>query len=100
MRKSFQVCKQDDGENREICLPTQQKTKKTGNKLLIEEISGDKKKTKKKSDDFFGKNLQKAFNDKNPKKRSENDKKNEEIKIRQEETFLKEVKTTRLNKEA
>ena len=52
------MCKQDDGENGEICLPAQQKTKKTGNKLLIEEISGDKKKHKEKSDNLFPKDLQ------------------------------------------
>ena len=78
-------------------MPTKGQTQKTGNKL-IEEISSDKKKPKNRSDDSFGKNLQKAFNDKNRKKSSEKDNKNEVIKIRQEETFLKEVKTRRLNK--
>ena len=54
------MCKQDDGENGEICFLTLQKTKKTGFKLLIEEMSGDKK-NHKKNDDFFGKNLLKGL---------------------------------------
>ena len=39
-------------------MPTQQKTKKTGYKLIIEEISGDKRKPIAKSDNSLFLNLQ------------------------------------------
>ena len=78
-----EVCKQDDGDNGEICFPTQQKTKKTGNKLLIEEISGDKKKPTNKRNDFLGPNVIKRLQWLELKQRN-NDKKNEEIKMKQE----------------
>ena len=74
-------------------------TNKVKKKLLIEEISEDKKKQKPKNYDFFGKNLQKAFSDKDEKKKSKKGDNDEDIKIRKEETFLREVKTRRYNKE-
>jgi len=91
------VCKQEGGGEEQICLPTCRQTENKGRKVLIEDISIDKKKPRNKIDDCFGKNLQRAFNDKNHKKGSKNNDENENIKIRQEETFLKEVKTKRIN---
>ena len=66
--------------------------------MLIEEISGDKKKQNHKKFDSFGKNLKKAFSDRDQKKKSEYSNNDEDIQIRRQETFLKEVKTRRFNK--
>ena len=91
--------KQGEVEEEGISLTTQDRTQSSrGRKMLIEEISTEKKKPKNKSDDLFGKNLQKAFSDKNGEKRGEKDDNDEAIKIRQQETFLKEVNTRRFNK--
>ena len=80
----------------EIVLTSQ--TNKMKKRLLIEEISEDKKKQKPKSYDSFGKNLHKAFSDQDKKKKSRKDDNDEDIKIRKEEIFIKEVKTRRFNK--
>ena len=63
---------------------------------LIQEMSPDAPKKKNTSSDLFAKNLQKAFNEKKPNSKSEQAKNNGEIKIRNDETFLKEVTTRRI----
>ena len=90
------LCKQDDEEKGEICLPKQQQIPRKGSMPLIQEMSPDAPKKKNTSSDLFAKNLQKAFNEKKPNSKSEQAKNNGEIKIRNDETFLKEVTTRRI----